>query len=139
MLYSEECQFFGFHAVFLITARANHHKTVVGGWDHSQEHDVGGPQVLPGGCPVVSRLKWDVFTCFVKSPVTLRGGFGGILPHSRAYLAPWHKEGGFGGILPHSRAYLAPWCQSLVSIGLGDVASVVAALVRRATACDTST
>ena len=40
---------------------------------------------------------------------------------------------------PHSRAYFAPWCQSLASIGLGYVAPVVAALLRRATACDTST
>ena len=125
--------------MFFITARVNHHKTVVGSWDHSQEHDVGGPQVLPGGCLVVYRLKWDVFACFEISPAALRGGLGGSSPHSRAYLAPWRKEGGLGGSSPHSRAYLAPWCQSLASIGLGYVAPVVAALVRRATACDTST
>ena len=44
----ENVNFFGFHAVFLITARANHHKTAVVDWDHSQEQDVGGPKVLPG-------------------------------------------------------------------------------------------
>ena len=49
------------------------------------------------------------------------------------------KRGVWGDPLPHSRAYLAPWCQSLASIGLGYVTPVVATLVRRATACDTST
>ena len=68
-----------------------------------------------------------------------RGVWGDPPPHSRAYLAPWRKEGGLGGSSPHSRAYLAPWCQSLASIGLGYVAPVVAALLRRATACDIST
>ena len=79
----ENVNFSGFHAVLFLTARANNHKTVVGGWDNSQEHDIGGPKVLPGGCLVVSRLKWDVFACFVKSPAALRGGFGGSSPHSR--------------------------------------------------------
>ena len=128
MLYTGKCQFFGFHAVFFITARVNHHKTVVGGWDHSQKYLVGGPQVFPGCCLEVSRLKLDVFACFVKKPSIIkrgvwgdsppilgrtwppagvkRGVWGGSSPHSRAYLTPLSEEGGLGGFSPHSRANL---------------------------------
>ena len=104
----------------------------------------GGTQVLPGGCRVVIAHIMNVLGSLGKvgfGPLTPRGGvWGGSSPHSRAYLAPWRQKGVSGDPPPpNSMAYLAPWCQPLAIIGLGYVAPLVAALVRRANAFDTST
>ena len=99
-------------------------------------------QGVPGvarGLPSGFQAEMGCFCLFCKKPCGIKRGVWRDPPPILGRNWPPGIKRGFGGILPYSRAYLAPWCQSLASIGLGYVAPVVAALVRRATACDTST
>ena len=77
------------------------------------------PWALPGGCLVVMGRKMNIFVSLKKGvlgPLVPRGGFAGILPHSRAKLVllynalfllnTIHREGtGYAGAC-HQHVYL---------------------------------
>ena len=71
---------FRFHAVFLITARANYHKTVVSAWDHSQEHDLGGSPGVARRLHSGFQAEMGCFCLFCKKPCGIKRGVWGDPP-----------------------------------------------------------
>ena len=90
---------------------------------------------LPSGFWAETGYFWMIW----KTTSGIKRGVWGDPPPILGRTWPPGVKRVVSGDPPHSKAHLAPWCQPLASIGLGYVAPLVAALVRRATACDTST